>query len=1161
LLNRSVLAVAALVCTHVAWGAAITIDGTFSDWGDIKPISVGVLSVGSSPNPAGNTLQAVWMTSVRKNLYLSIQCAGPIQGSQWGPTCIAIDSDCDETTGFPAPPLGVDFFVQPSGQLDGRVAIHRRIDGANDEAWSRWHPPVTIARGCAIGRGEQSNRIEMKIPFPTIGVSESETAALRFRICDGAPLLNSAAGSWAPGCRLAYFSFGADPGRMDEANNLCLNGGFENLMEAAASRLPQGWAAMGHGTAGRVEATDQAFTGKHALSLAARSGGAVGANSTPIEAARGLVHFRYTIPASSASGGNLALFVIALSGKQGHEVRRQAWSPPKEHVADGEWHEALVEFDFSSLRAGWCLIAPRINEGTAAVGNGEWLLDDVEVYAVHAGARVHIAHVWCSDPAARVRQPIRFSAWVENIGDSEAHSVTVDLQCPPGVRVREPTQTIGTLEPDSFERVDWEIRGEKPGRFTLDAGVSFRKSTSGKVGNRSGSAGYKLLVIDPNAKLTRQALCTDGQGYWRILERPKTLQDGNTAAMVPVRHKNSSEIQRNTYGICGHLPRSKDYEAPFAPVHLIDGDPETCWSSQQNSSTYPGIAPWVEIDLGAATTVSQVNLIPYWRNTDFPLGFCVRTSLDAKRWGDVHRVRRHVFADIGPKRGDKIAQVFPLPKSIKARFVRIEFERLPLSGGNYAEVSQGYKARLSGIELIDATGRNVALAELGASVRAIDYFTGWHNTAKAVNEAFPRILDIGLKWMRVGQWGDQTEWAAVEREKGRFAMDPVTDAGIQFLLDNGVDILFGLDYGNALHEPREKPFMDIGPIYREGHPFYMNGGPTTEAGRQAFVRYVDYVVRKYGDRIKWWELWNEQNGWYPGHEPELYGKLLHAVAKRIKSIDPKLKMMFGGTAAPAPLTTEIALREGAAPYLDACAFHPYGIDKPEGGMGTMEFYQGRNLSQSREQTGWNRLEKILEGVRKPFAQHGNPNVEVWINEWGTNVAGLDFTYNPGIGEYGCAKYLMRFYIYGGWLHVPTAWWALHNLNRSQDWGILEQADYGFRPMSYALQNVCSVVSDVEPVRELDYRYEGAAADPKVIRYERDGKEETLVLVWAADLFTDEVRAYPSRLGFALGRRPETVTITDLYWGVSQAATWDFQDGRVILDRLIVRDYPLVIACE
>ena len=112
-------------------------------------------------------------------------------------------------------------------------------------------------------------------------------------------------------------------------------------------------------------------------------------------------------------------------------------------------------------------------------------------------------------------------------------------------------------------------------------------------------------MIDPNAKLTRQALCTDGQGYWRILERPKTLQDGNTAAMVPVRHKNSSEIQRNTYGICGHLPRSKDYEAPFDPVHLIDGDPETCWSSQQNSSTYPGIAPWVEIDLRAATTASQ----------------------------------------------------------------------------------------------------------------------------------------------------------------------------------------------------------------------------------------------------------------------------------------------------------------------------------------------------------------------------------------------------------------------------------------------------------------------------------------------------------------------------------------------------------------------------
>jgi hypothetical protein len=581
------------------------------------------------------------------------------------------------------------------------------------------------------------------------------------------------------------------------------------------------------------------------------------------------------------------------------------------------------------------------------------------------------------------------------------------------------------------------------------------------------------------------------------------------------------------------------------------------------------VPPWAEIDLGKTVTISRINLIPYWANTDFPAGFSIRTSGDGKTWNTVLQVTNHQIKDSGKKRGDKLVQPFALSNPVQARRLRVEFERLPLSGGNYAEVSQGYKARLAGIEVIDDKGNNVALLDQGASIQVSDVFTGWQNTAKTVNESFNRIFDIGLKWVRVGQWGDQTEWAAVEREKGTFFVDPACDAGIRKLLDNGVDILYGLNYGNALYEPRDAPHIDIGPIYTEGHPFYKNGGPRSEEGRQAFVHYVDFVVRKYGDRIKWWELWNEENGWYPGHEPELYGKLLHAVAKHIKGINPDLRVMFGGTAAPAPLTTEIALREGAAPYLDAYAFHPYGIEKPEDGMGTMEVHQGKNLSQSKEQTGWKCLEDIVAGVKKPFAQHGRPDVEVWLNEWGTNVGGLDFTYKPGapyfsaggFGEYGSAKYLMRFCIYSGWLNLPTAWWALYNENKSQDWGILEQSDYGFRPMSYALQNVCSVVSDVQPVRSLDYKYDGAAPNLKVISYKRDGTGDTLVLIWAAEMGNEEVKRYLSKLAVSLERRPTQVVLTDLYWGVSQTAAWSYEDGQLTVGELIVRDYPIVITCQ
>ena len=767
------------------------------------------------------------------------------------------------------------------------------------------------------------------------------------------------------------------------------------------------------------------------------------------------------------------------------------------------------------------------------------------------GPQIKIAHVWSDKPLAKTGDTIKFSAFVENTGDAPADGLSVELKASSGITVGNSVPKTA-IPAGSYRRLDWTLKAAKSGTSNLEVTASCGPATE--------KSSYRILVIARSAKYTRQELCTDNGGYWRILDRPSTLQQDNTAALTPIKHKKSSEIKHNTYGVCTHVPRSKDYEDPFNPSHLIDGDPESCWSSQQNSSPYPGVPPWAEIDLGTVHTIRQVNLIPYWRNTDFPVGFSVFTSLDGKTGNVVLKQDNWRIADQGEKRGDKLVQPFKLDKPVNARYIRLEFERLPLSGGNYAEVSQGWKARLSGIEVIDETGANVALLDHGATVKTSDYFTGWQNTAKTVSESFGRIFDIGFKWVRISQWGDQTEWAAIEREKGRFQVDPKTDAGIRRLLDNGVDILYTLDYGNALYDRPEQP-GDIGPIYKEGHPFSLNCGPRTEEGRQAFVRYVDFVVRKYGDRIKWWELWNEENGWYPGFEPELYGKLLLAVSKHIKEINPNLKVMFGGTAAPAPITTEMSLREGATPYVDAYAFHPYGIDKPEGGMGTMEQYQGKNLGQTREQTGWNHLEEIVEGVKKPFAQHGKPDVAVWLNEWGTNVSGLDFTYNPGIGEYACAKYMMRFYIYSGWLKLPAAWWALYNMNKSQDWGIIEQDDYGFRPMSYAVRNVCSVVSDVEPVPSLDYKYDGAAPDPKVISYKKDGTDDTLVLAWAAETNTDEVRSYPSKLSFKLDSRPKQVVLTDLYWGVSQPSVWRYDGGVLTVEGLIVHDYPVVIECR
>lgn len=1150
-LSLSPLSPAVLTQTCVA---EITIDGTFNDWAGIEPISTGLLAETSGEvDSSCNDISRVWQAIDSRGLCLSIQFARDyIKGHQWG-LHVLLDTDLNKNTGFPAPPVGVDYLVQLDSNLDSTLMVHRRIAGENDNTWSKWHNGVPIPNTVAIGSGPDSTRIELIIPWENLEGVSPEAPLLRYRINENSPLMQASQGEWVPDFAQAFFSVGVDPGSMSQTQSCLLNGAFEQLTDAAARPLPQNWSVIPGDGKGTIEVTR---IGGKALHLATSTNGAVGMNSAFMPLSHGLLHFRYKVNSSSMDGTNLVVNVIGCEESKGNEVDRKSYSPPASHAGDGQWHTASFEFRLST--ASQCLVALRINEGTPKVGAGDWLLDDMAVYAIHEGPQPRLAGVWSDHPLADIRQPIHFSTWVVNDGDASAKDLTVSLEsC--GLSVDSVTKTLGEVRAGEFERVDWTLSSDTKGPFEVQVKLSSTDQVS--------SAGpYRILLTDPKEALTRQELCTDEKGFWRQLAKPITLQEQNTDTLVPIQTRMSGEIGHSLYGLCVQLPRDKDYEDPFNPNHLIDDDPQSCWSSQQRPCSLPGNVPWVEIQLPMAVEIKGINLIPYWNNTDYPLGFRLLVGSKEGGWNEVLTRKNLHLLKSASLRGDKFAQEYSFPTPISGTHWRIEIDRLPLSGGNYAEVSQGYKARLAGIELIGPSGKNQALKDLGAQVTVSDVFTCWQNTAQATNESYKHLLDLGIKWVRVSQWGDQTEWAAVEREKGVFAMDKSTDAAINELAANGVDILWGLQYGNALYNdindnPDNKPWGEIGPIYKEGHPFYLHNGPRTEAARQAFLGYVEYVVNRYKDKVHYWELWNEENGWFPNHEPELYGKLLAAVGSQLKQLDPTSYFVFGGTAAPAPMTVERALREGGAPFVDAYAFHPYGIDKPEGGMGTMEFYKGESIGKTREQTGWNTVEQILAGVKEPWAAQGRPGIDVWMNEWGTNVTGLEYAYNPGIGEYGATKYLMRFYVYSAWLGVRTAWWAFYNQNMSQDWGIIDPKDYSLRPLSYGLRNLCSMVSDCAPIHPCPANLETQAPDPRIISFKCDGKDEILLLAWATDLVDEKEKDYRGTITLPLALAPGDVTVTDLYWGLSQSAKTTFENGQLKVSGIVLRDYPVMVSVK
>ena len=45
---------------------------------------------------------------------------------------------------------------------------------------------------------------------------------------------------------------------------------------------------------------------------------------------------------------------------------------------------------------------------------------------------------------------------------------------------------------------------------------------------------------------------------------------------------------------------------------------------------------------------------------------------------------------------------------------------------------------------------------------------------------------------------------------------------------------------------------------------------------------------------------------------------------------------------------------------------------------------------------------------------------------------------------------------------------------------------------------------------------------------------------------------PSKLAFKLDFLPKQVTLTDLYWGVSQLAMWSYEGQSLTMDTLLLR---------
>ncbi|MBI4580592.1 MAG: beta-galactosidase [Planctomycetes bacterium] len=160
----------------------------------------------------------------------------------------------------------------------------------------------------------------------------------------------------------------------------------------------------------------------------------------------------------------------------------------------------------------------------------------------------------------------------------------------------------------------------------------------------------------------------------------------------------------------------------------------------------------------------------------------------------------------------------------------------------------------------------------------------------------------GVKWTR-----EEIQWAATEPVQGRFDWQFYDDI-FAVARANGISVYGLLAYWSDWADKN------------------------TPKGVEQYCAWARQVVRRYNDRIKHWEVWNEPNIFFWSGPRELYADLLKQAYAAIKAEDPDAVVMGCSTAG---IDTDFIRKViGWGGRFDALTIHPY-----RGVMDDLQFMQ------------------------------------------------------------------------------------------------------------------------------------------------------------------------------------------------------------------------------
>ncbi len=384
----------------------------------------------------------------------------------------------------------------------------------------------------------------------------------------------------------------------------------------------------------------------------------------------------------------------------------------------------------------------------------------------------------------------------------------------------------------------------------------------------------------------------------------------------------------------------------------------------------------------------------------------------------------------------------------------------------------------------------------------------------------PETFDIwlttqGVTRVRVGIEG--IECNRVEWEQPEFSVYPEHDEVITRMADNGMDITMVLtfwdkDFYNRMGDVPKLRF-------------------TTQAEIDRYLEYVRFTVNHFKDRVEYYEIWNEPElrWWCPqGIDVADYIELVKQTVPVIREEYPEAKIVIGGVAdthyggyGSSQWYLFQLLESEIIPLVDVVAFHPMYSTSPEYEE-FVDYYYG--------------YAEFLQEIKDTAESHGF-NGEYHADEVGHAygnqvVEGQPWEYS----EIKANKYTLRVLLMnlgeGVWVSMGSRFFAEPVFN--------------------------TVIDDMEPEFT---PVEVLGIEDKFNSYSfSDPEGNRLIAVWRDGIATEYDPGIETSVTLPELGAGRVVGIDSLF-GFEQELDFRIESGHVVIENLLIKDYPILIRLE